>query len=99
MVTFGNQPDAPFDLAKLNSSSFGGVMMVRWRTQMRAAIPAALPESMPILLPSDAFSPAPDLPQRLRLNTSLNEVDYNAPFYTPCWGKGLPVYPTRANKR
>lgn len=92
MVTFGNQPDAPFDLAKLIRPHFKGVMMVDGSLERETASARLKSGDADLVAFGRAFLANPDLPQRLRLNTSLNEVDYNT-FYTP-GAKGYTDYPT-----
>jgi len=92
MVTFGNQPDAPFDLAKLIRPHFKGTMMVDGSLDKETAHARLESGDADLIAFGRAFLANPDLPQRLRLNTSLNEVDYNT-FYT-LGVKGYTDYPT-----
>lgn len=92
LVTFGNQPNAPFDVAKLIRPHFQGTMMVDGSLEREKAIARLELGDADLVAFGRAFLANPDLPQRLYDNTLLNEVDYST-FYTP-GTKGYTDYPT-----
>ncbi len=91
LVTFGNQPDAPFDVAKLIRPHFQGVMIVDGSLDRETALARIESGDADLVAFGRAFLANPDLPRRLREHTSLNEVDYST-FYTP-GAKGYTDYP------
>ncbi|MGL5925686.1 alkene reductase [Chroococcidiopsis sp.] len=92
IVTFDNQPDAPFDLAKLIRPNFQGVMMVDGSLDREKAIARIESGDTDLVAFGRAFLANPDLIERLRIDAPLNQVDYNT-FYTP-GTQGYTDYPT-----
>lgn len=91
LVTFGNQPNAPFDVAKLIRPHFQGTMILVGSLDRETAIARIESGDADLVAFGRAFLANPDLPLRLREHTSLNEVDYST-FYTP-GAKGYTDYP------
>lgn len=92
LVDFGDQPDAPFDIAKLVRSHFRGTMILDGSLDREKAISRIETGDADAIAFGRAFLANPDLPQRLRENAPLNQVDYNT-FYTP-GVKGYTDYPS-----
>ncbi|GAA6621055.1 hypothetical protein [Scytonema sp. NUACC26] len=94
LVNFGDQPNAPFDVAKLIRPHFRGSTIVDGSLDREQAIARLEAGDADLVAFGRAFLANPDLPQRLSKNAPLNEVDYST-FYTP-GAKGYTDYPTLA---
>ncbi len=92
LVTFGNQPDAPFDVAKLIRPHFQGTMIIDGSLNREKAMTRLESGDADLMAFGRAFLANPDLPQRLYENAPLNSADYST-FYTP-GAKGYTDYPT-----
>lgn len=93
LITFGDQPNAPFDVAKLIRPHFQGTMILVGSLDRETAIARIESGDADLIAFGRAFLANPDLPRRLRSeDTSLNEVDYST-FYTS-GAKGYTDYPT-----